>query len=163
GDCEVTTTQAGSDDYDPAPELRRTVSVERRTPTLDVELPNTPLVGEPAVVTVRSDEEGAIQFALDGEDVGEPVALTDGSASVTLLPTAGGERRVTATFLPRTPRAVAGAQRQVTLDVARAATATTVAVRVDRLIATVTPPNDAAGAPRGEVTFVVDGAEVGVA
>ncbi|HTW14683.1 MAG TPA: hypothetical protein VMF51_06110 [Nocardioides sp.] len=161
GDCEVTLTQAGSADYEPAPELRRTVSVERRTPSLTVTLPDDARVGEPARVTVHSDEEGSVRFQLDGDVVGDPVVVSEGTASATLLPTAAGERRVTATFTPDAPGAVAGGEREVTLDVARASTGTVVAVAADGLTATVSPTHAAAGVPTGEVVFAAGEVELG--
>lgn len=160
GDCEVTLTQAGSADYEPAPELRRTVAVERRTPTLTVTLPDDARVGEPAVVTARSDEDGVVRFALDGEIVG-PATVTDGVATATLLPTSAGERLVTATFTPAAPGAVAGGEREVTLDVGRAATGTDVTVAADGVTATVSPTHTAAGVPTGEVVFSAGDRELG--
>lgn len=161
GDCEVTLTQAGSADYDAAPALRRTVSVERRTPTFGVELPTGARVGEPAAVTVRSDEAGTVRFELDDEVVGDPVTVTGGVAVGTLLPTAAGERRVTAAFTPSAPSAVAGAEREVTLDVGRARTGTVLTIDAEGLAATVTPTHAAAGVPTGVVVFAAGDRELG--
>lgn len=161
GDCDVTLTQAGSDDYEAAPTLRRTVSVERRTPGLTLETAPGARVGEPVVVTARVDEAGAVRFALDGTTIGGPVPLTDGVATATVVPTAAGEREVTATFTPTVPGAVDGAEQAATLAVERAVTATAVAIGRDGLTATVTPTHPAAGSPTGEVVFAAAGRELG--
>jgi hypothetical protein len=153
GTCEVVVTQDGSDDYEPASDLRRTVAVERRSSAVTLDLPPAATVGEPAIVTARAADGGTVLFTFGGKPVGGPVTVANGSASVELLPTRAGHEDVTATFTPAAPGAIDSAEATASLVVGRAPTTTVLVIGAEGLRATVASERDAAGTPTGDVVF----------
>ncbi|GAA5135101.1 hypothetical protein GCM10023339_72580 [Alloalcanivorax gelatiniphagus] len=100
---------------------------------------------------------GTVQFSLDGEPAGSPVAV-DGSGTATAPALEGvraGVHRIDATFAAVPAGAYDGATTTQKLVVAKAPTTTTLEV-ASALKATVT---SAAGTPDGSVTFAVDGVD----
>jgi hypothetical protein len=164
--------QAGNDQYDPAPQVQATITVHRAATTTTMTLAHDSVVyGQPvtATATVTGTSAGSVQFSLDGVALGAPVALgADGTASSPNLLATGalapGAHQVGAAFTPSDTGSYAGSSATtVTLTVAQAATAITLAMRPDRLSATVTPVAPGAGVPTGTVTFRVGASRVGQA
>ncbi|MBW8801493.1 MAG: Ig-like domain repeat protein, partial [Streptomyces sp.] len=113
--------------------------------------------------------DGAVQFAVDGTDVGTPVTVIAGTALSPALTGSGGiplpvgSRHVTATFAPTDPTTYAGSTNSADIVVAQAATATTVTVHPHALTASVVASAPGSGTPDGTVAFSVDGNPVGSA
>jgi hypothetical protein len=171
GDCVVRANQAGNASYSDAPQVVQTVEVSKAaTGTALAFAPATPVYGESSTATATVTTEvgtvsGAVQFEVDGEEVGAPVTVdVAGTATSPALGSlSAGDHTVTATFTPSDDQVHEGSDSTQTLSVGKATTGTTVAVAPTTVSATVAPVAPGAGAPSGTVTFSVGGTSVGSA
>jgi hypothetical protein len=109
---------------------------------------------------------GAVQFTLNGADLGSPVPVTGGTATSPSVTTgaAPGSYQVGATFEPAQATVYASASATpVTSVVSRASTTASLHVWAKSISATVAPVGPGAGTPTGSVTFSVGGKAVGSA
>jgi hypothetical protein len=110
---------------------------------------------------------GAVQFFVDGDPLGDPVALSGGSASSPTAHLTTGSHAVSANYAGDAN--FAGAHADLTQAVAQAASTTSVAAAPNpsvfgqpvALSATVAPVAPGAGTPSGTVQFVIDGVPSG--
>jgi hypothetical protein len=171
GDCVVRADQAGNASYADAPQVAQTVEVAKAaTDTALSFAPATPVHGESSTATATVTTEvgtvsGAVQFEVDGDEVGAPVTV-NGSGTATspaLGSLSAGDHTVTATFTPSDDQVHEGSDATQTLSVGKGTTGTTVTVAPSTVSATVAPVAPGAGAPSGTVTFSVGGTPVGTA
>jgi hypothetical protein len=109
-----------------------------------------------------------VQFSVDGEALGDPVALSGGSATSPTANLGVGAHEVTADYAGDAN--FGGAQGSRTQDIAQGATTTTVTSSPNPsvfgqpvvLSATVAPVAPATGSPSGSVQFVIDGVPSGM-
>jgi hypothetical protein len=112
-----------------------------------------------ATVTAPFAVAGNVQFSVDGNNVGSPVAVAGGEATSPVLTGPGGAsliagpHTVAANFIPTTP-GVLSAEGQVSLVVEKAGTTTSVEIQPGKLRATVAAQAPGAGEPTGTVTFI---------
>jgi len=173
GTCTIEATQAGSAGFTAAPAVTQdiTVSAIPSAVTVNLGLPSvvtgqrTTATADVSVAAGSLDAAGGtVQFAVDGTDVGSPVAIdADGRAVSPELGGPVGSRQVTATYVPADGTHYVGSSNAATLTVAAASTTTKVVVKASELSATVAPVAPGTGTPTGEVTFHVDGKKVGSA
>lgn len=119
----------------------------------------------------EAEPEGTVQFSLDGEAVGDPVTVAEGSASIDVCteapaacPLGAGTHLASARFVPSDPDQSTTGFRSVTFPVTKAPSSVTVTASADptpafapvRLEAKVSGP-PSLGEPRGRVQFLVDG------
>ena len=173
GTCVVDADQAGNLQYASAVTAQQSILVT--TVPSAVSLTSTPTVFGQAIrvnATVGNGggtPAGTVQFAVDGDDIGSPVALVGGSAVSPALTTAGGAslaaggHAVTASYSPADPTVYAGSTAATTHVVNQASTTTAVKVRASSISATVSPVAPGSGLPSGTVTFRVAGRSVGTA
>jgi hypothetical protein len=110
---------------------------------------------------------GTVQFFVDGDPLGSPVALAGGSATSPTAHLTTGSHLVTANYAGDAN--FGGADDDLTQDVAQGATVTTVSSSPNpsvfgqsvALSATVEPVGPATGTPTGTVQFYADGVAVG--
>ena len=119
-----------------------------------------------AVTAVGGTPDGTVLFTEDGLDLGQPVHLTNGTASFTRPGSAAGEHTYTATFLPADPTAYVtslSGERRVT--VLPTATTTTLAGTLSGTTVTLNTQVAAAGeaAPAGTVQLLDGTTPVGSA
>ncbi|WP_408898555.1 Ig-like domain repeat protein [Nocardioides sp. R1-1] len=113
---------------------------------------------------------GFVQFAVDGQPVGQAVALVDGAASTATVDDLAPGSHVVTVLYSGDLRYGAGTA-QLTQEVGLVATTTTIALDRDfavygdavTLTATVTPGEDRLGAPTGTVRFTENGQVVATA
>ena len=102
---------------------------------------------------------GAVQFSVNGTDVGAPVDLVDGKATFTLTPSGTGAVSVGAAFVSKDGFTASDAT--ASLDVTAAPTTTTLsgatAASVGSDVSLTATVTSAAGVPTGSVNVVVDG------
>ena len=130
-----------------------------------------PVTAMATVGTTSGTPAGTVQFSVDGNDVGTPVAVAadHSAASATLTDSNGatltpGAHQVAAMFVPADATTYTGSRSTPrALSVARAATTTQLGVHPTTVTATVAPVAPGAGLPTGNVRFLVDGAAVGTA
>jgi hypothetical protein len=114
--------------------------------------------------------EGAVQFAVDGTNIGDPVAVVDGTAtSVTLGSPLPGDHLVTAAFQPAAAFGPSGASLTQTVSDAAAdvvltsSSATSDYGQAVHFHADVSSTALGTGTPTGSVQFRVDGKALGIA
>lgn len=166
GDLDVEAVLTSSVPTVPSGTERARAVVVQRTPTavLTVE-PTATVVGQPATATYEvrdADYEttGTVQFTLDGQPLGAPVAVVDGVATSPVARPQVGVRTVGAEYVPDRPQ-LAGTQHTATLEVQPASTTSSVSTTADELLAEVAVVEPGEGSPTGTVVFRVAGAEVG--
>ena len=170
GTCVIDFDQAGNGTYAAAPQQQVRIAVGAiATTTTLTSTPADAVYGQPisltaAVAAGQANPAGTVQFAVDGTDLGAPVALTAGSAAGpdpgVLAP---GAHTVSAVFTPAAADVYGASQASVTVTVAQAATTTTLTVSRHAVSATVAPVGPGAGTPTGAVAFSVDGRPLGTA
>jgi len=168
-DCAVTSGAGTETDAGSGPGQAKVVITDSRldTTTGVSVSPASPVFGATVTATATVDPVpggGTVQFALDGNNVGNPVPVdtTTGTASTNLTGLSVGGHSITATYSGAI--GFAGSAGQATFTVARAPTTTSVAtapagpVFGDTITATATvnPVPDG-----GTVQFAVDGTDVG--
>jgi hypothetical protein len=124
----------------------------------------TATVGEtvPAVV-------GAIQFKVDGVNLGSPVSLSNGSATSPSLstlsgfPLGAGSHGVEADFVPADVTKFGAALNTAGFTVTKTATTTALALQGSSAVATVAAVGPGSGTPTGAVSFTRDGVAIGSA
>ena len=138
-----------------------TLSVEAIETDLDVTVsPNPAKYGQDsaATATVTSPVPGAVQFSVDGEDVGDPVPSVGGQATSPVLTDADGDPlspnsySIGAAFAPSAPGALPS-DNSTMLVVQQAATQTSLEIVPGALQASVVAVAPGAGTPTGTVTF----------
>ncbi len=172
GTCTVNADQAAAEGYSAAPTASQDITVSAIPSSIEVTPAATSVVtGQTTTATAQVDvvagtitaAAGTVQFALDGTDLGSPVAIDeDGTAVSPAIGGSVGSHSVTATYVPA-HASYLGTAGSTTVTVAAADTTTHVAVTGTGLTATVAPVAPGAGTPTGEVTFSVDGTDVGTA
>jgi Bacterial Ig-like domain (group 3) len=149
------------------------VAAPASTTTLTVTPPSPQNIGTSvtlnAAVTSTATVAGAVQFKSDGANLGNPVTVAAGAASLSTTALTGGQHSLTATFIPTTPASIAGstsAAVSYTITAPAQATTTTLSsspaapttADVVSVTAAVTPANAA-----GSVTFKEGATTVGTA
>ncbi|MET1133548.1 MAG: Ig-like domain-containing protein [Aeromicrobium sp.] len=172
GTCTIDANQAAAAGFSAAPTVSHDITVSAIDSSVTLDLADESVVtGQTTTAQASVDvvagavsaAGGSVQFAVDGTDVGDAVALdADGLAESPALGASVGSHQVTATYVPASAD-FAGSASGATLTVAAASTTTKVSVKASELSATVAPVAPGAGTPSGEVTFRVDGANVGTA
>lgn len=171
GTCVIAAAQNGDDDYAAAPGTTQQFDIGLVPTTAAVSLPtDTVVYGEAATaaVTVGGTDEGTVQFTLDGDPVGDPVALDEAgeatSADLTGSALAVGAHQVGAVFTPTDDATFAGSSATPqTLIVSQATTTSSVVVTATEMTSTVSPVAPGAGVPTGTVQFNLAGIEIGTA
>lgn len=166
GDCVVTASQGGNDEYDPATPVAVTVKVSRNATAITIDAPAPITHGQDLLIaaTVPGGVAGQVQFSVDGDATGSPVSVRSGEAEMRVGSLTTGAHRIGAVFTPADGVTYLSATAtDVTATVAQAGTTSAVAVTARDLTATVTSNESGAGHPTGSVTFLVDGAAVGTA
>jgi hypothetical protein len=150
--------------------VSQSVTVVAVATTLNLPTPATTVYGQGQSATASVTEadgstpSGTVQFSLDGQPLGSPVAVSGGSAtSPSLSGLAPGSHTLTAAFTPTDPAVDAPASSSVVFVVDQAASSTSVSVASGSITATVAAVAPGAGTPTGTVTFEVDGTRVGTA
>ena len=166
GTCTVTADQAGDDRFNAAPTAQQDTTVSKVVSTVDLTVPDSPVAGQPlsaqaAVTAGAGDATGAVQFTVDGDDLGEPVDLVAGTASSPTIHVPVGKYEIGAVYLPAQTVRIAGSATSSTLVVEQAATVTELTTDGQSLRAAVTSSAPSQGTPFGEVTFRVNGEPVG--
>lgn len=177
GNHQIDATYNGNADYAASSSAALTHGVNRADTSVSLSTSNPDAVaGEPLTFTAdvgvvapgSGNPTGEVQFAVDGENLGDPVPLNGGSATSPVAHLDAGEHLVTANYLG--DQNFAGASDSLTQVVDAAATTTTVTsspnpsvvgqpVTVRAVVAPVAP---ATGTPAGAVQFLVDGEPEGV-
>ncbi|WP_164873396.1 Ig-like domain-containing protein [Rhodococcus xishaensis] len=148
----------------PMPDLA--VSVAATPTTTAVSAPATAQVGVPTTLTatVTPAKAGTIQFKDGGADIGAPVPVSDGTASVDHTFDAPGAHEITAQFFPSAGNVEGSTSPPQTIDVEDIATSLSVTVPAEALTdeeitltANVEPQNAA-----GSVQFQDNGTDIGV-
>jgi hypothetical protein len=112
---------------------------------------------------------GAIQFKVDGVNLGSPVTLSNGSAvspnlsSAAGFPYAVGSHGVEADYIPADATQFGSALSTAGFTVNKAASATQLALQGSSAVATVSAVAPGSGTPSGAVSFTRDGADIGTA
>ncbi|MFC5676808.1 beta strand repeat-containing protein [Aeromicrobium endophyticum] len=176
GTCVIAFDQAGDGTYSAAPQLTQTIVVSTIATTVGVTTSESPTVyGQPATATATVSHVGgdavvgSVQFSVDGDALGSPVAVSSGTAKSPELrdadgrPLAPGSHQVKATFVPTDAVRYAGGENVVTQVVGKAATTTSVTVDPASVSAKVVATSPGQGTPTGTVTFSVGGDEIGTA
>ena len=176
GSCVIDADQAGSTDgdYAAAPTVSQTVDVQGIASELTLPRPTSVVFGQPTTVTATVSEadgstpSGAVQFQLDGRNLGAAAMVGTGGRAVSPDLESGdslapGAHTVSATFTPADTSVYAPASASTTQTVNKAASATSVAVKPSAITAAVAAVAPGAGTPTGTVTFSVDGGGVGSA
>ncbi|MCW2796407.1 putative Ig domain-containing protein [Nocardioides sp.] len=175
GTCVIDANQAGNANYAPAAQDQQSFAVATVAATVTITDPTpTTVFGQEAHVTADvtaggTSPAGAIQFKVDGADLGAPVTVAAGHASSPALtaadgsPLAPGSHTVLAVFTPSDPTTYSSAQDDATHVVDKASTALDLAVDSTTITATASAVAPGAGTPGGTVVFTVDGSTVGSA
>jgi len=176
GNHEVSATYNGDDNFAGSTSNTVTHGVDRADTTLSLSS-STPhaVAGEPLTFTAEvsvvapgaGTPTGAVQFFVDGNELGGPVALSNGVATSPTAHLGAGDHVVTADY--EGDARYAGASASIDQDVEAAQTATTVSAAPSpsafgqrvTIRAEVTPQAPATGSPQGVVRFIVDGTTVG--
>jgi MBG domain (YGX type)/Bacterial Ig-like domain (group 3)/Glycine rich protein len=174
GTCVIDADQAASSDgdYSAAATVSQTVDIQAVASQLTLPSPPTVVFGQSTTVTAIVSEgdgstpSGAVQFQLDGQDLGAAVAVgPDGRAVspdlVSGASLAPGAHALSATFTPVDTTVYAPVASSTTQTVDQAASATSVVVQPSTITVTVAAVTPGAGTPTGTVTFSVDGGAVG--
>ncbi|WP_164874124.1 Ig-like domain-containing protein [Rhodococcus spongiicola] len=148
----------------PMPDLA--VSVAATPTTTAVSVPATAQVGVPTTLTatVSPAKDGTIQFKDGGADIGAPVPVSDGTASLDHAFGTPGAHEITAQFVPSAGNVEGSVSPPQTVDVEDIATSLSVTVPAEALTdeevtltANVEPQNAA-----GSVQFQDNGTDIGV-
>jgi uncharacterized protein (DUF2141 family) len=176
GNHTVTATYNGNADFAASSSADVTHGVNKAEAAVDLSTsePNA-VAGQPLTFTAAvtavgpgaGTPTGAVQFAVDGDDLGGPVPLTGGVATSPVAHLDAGLHQVTANY--EGDANFGGAQDSLNQDVDEAHTTTTVTSSPNpsvvgqpvTLRAEVTPVSPATGTPDGFVQFKVDGDAVG--
>ena len=166
GSCAITASQAGSAAFDPAPEVTRAIAVNRIVSSITVTTSaGTAVYSEAssASATVIGASAGTVQYRVNGNPLGSPVPVLNGSAaSIDLGVLPVGSNDITADFTPVNASTHTGAVSvPVTLAVSAATSTLAVGASGAGLRAEVSPVAPAQEIPTGTVTFTVDGAVAG--
>jgi hypothetical protein len=170
GTCKINADQSGDlTSHQSAPTASQSFTVTAAAPTVTVTSGANPSVfGQPltftATLTVPVTTTGAIQWSVNGTNVGVAVALSStGTATFTPSPAlAVGSDAVKASYTPAAgDTGHVAANGQITQVVNKANTTTTVSVSGNTLTATVTPVSPGAGVPTGTVAFSLNGVPLG--
>ncbi|MBA4607642.1 Ig-like domain repeat protein [Aeromicrobium sp. Marseille-Q0843] len=172
GTCTIDANQAAATGYSAAPTVSQDIAVSAIASSVALDLADAAVVtGQTTTAQATVDviagtvaaAGGSVQFAVDGADVGAPVAVdSDGLASSPELGAGVGSHQVTATYVPASAHHL-GSTSSASLTVTAANTTTKLSVKPTELSATVAPVAPGAGTPTGDVTFRVDGTKVGTA
>jgi hypothetical protein len=170
GSCNIDAHQAGTADFADAPQVTQLVSVTKVSSSVVVQMtPSTVVHGQAAtaeatVTPALGAATGTVQFSVDGTDLGAPVQVVAGAASIPLpADLTAGSRSIGATFTPTDTTTFATEAGAETLTVTKATTSATARVTPNALKATVTSLPPGAGVPTGTVIFTVAGTVVGSA
>jgi Bacterial Ig-like domain (group 3) len=175
GTCVINADQPGDAAYSAAPQVQQSITVTVATTAVNVvTTPASTVFGQQATATatvtaVIGTPTGAVQFAVDGADLGAPVEVVAGTATSGLLldasaqPLAPSSHEITALFSPTDPTVFGSSTGSVSHVVAKAATSISLAVTSTKLTATVAPVSPGAGEVTGVVEFSVGGVKVGEA
>jgi len=175
GLCVVDENQAGDGTYAPAQQVQETINVVARpttltlTPSVASAAYGQPVVATAAVTSTGAATDGTVQFSVDGNSLGTPVAVNSGQATSAPLtdgagnPLSPGSHAITAAFTPADPTTEAAATGGYTQVVNQGATTTSVMVQSGTITAGVAGVSPAVGDPTGTVTFSVGGTQVGTA
>ncbi len=177
GNHTIDATYNGNADFASSSSALLTHGVNKAEAALDLSTSNVSAVaGEPLTFTAElsavgpgaGTPTGSVQFAVDGVDLGAPVALSGGTATSPTANLGTGSHNVTANYLGDAN--FGGTQDSLTQAVAAAATTTTLTTSPNPSVvgqpvvlrAEVEPVSPATGTPGGAVQFYVDGNASGV-
>lgn len=182
GSDSITASYGGGGVFAPSSSAVLTQAVQRAQTTTGLAASANPAVfGQPVAFTATvaaqipstATPTGAVQFAVDGTNLGNPVALAGGTAtSPSISGLAAGNHTVAAAYTPDNADFVASdGSLQGGQQVNRAQTTTGLAASPDpaasgqsvTLTATVAAMAPGAGPPTGTVTFLADGVALGSA
>ncbi|MBV6729282.1 beta strand repeat-containing protein [Nocardioides daeguensis] len=172
GNHVVQATYNGNVDFAASSSAEVSHGVNRADTTVSLSTSNPDAVaGEPLTFTAdvavvgpgAGEPTGSVQFFADGQAIGSPVPLTNGSAVSAPAKLDAGDHVITANYTGDTR--FAGAAEDLLQEVAAARTTTVVEVSPSPSVvgqsvtvrATVTPKAPATGQPVGAVQFVIDG------
>lgn len=179
GTLQVVATYEGDDVYGASSAAPRGVTVTKAATTVALESSDSSTVSGEAVsftasVTVDAPgggtPGGSVQLQVDGNPVGAPVTLSNGSAVFGPITSLGAGEHVVAAIYSGNPR-YDGGSAQVEQSVTPADTTTTVVATPSpsiqdqpfQLIASVVADAPGSGEPTGTVTFLADGDPIGSA
>jgi hypothetical protein len=177
GNHAIDATYNGNADFAPSSSAVLTHGVDKAGASVELSTSEANAVaGEPLTFTAdvsaigpgAGTPGGTVQFAVDGVDLGDPVALTGGTATSPTAHLDAGSHLVTADYAGDAD--FAGAQDGLTQHVIAAHTTTTVTSSPNpsvvgqsvTLHAEVTPVSPATGTPEGAIQFFIDGSPAGV-
>lgn len=172
GNHDVQATYNGNGDFASSTSAALTHGVNRADTTVALSSSNPDAVaGEPLTFTAEVDvvapgagePTGSVQFAADGEPIGAPVPLVNGTAVSPATGLDAGEHVITANY--EGDDKFAGGSDSIDQEVAAAHTTTVVTSSPNPSVvgqpvtvtATVTPVSPATGTPQGAVQFEIDG------
>ncbi|HWJ09832.1 MAG TPA: Ig-like domain repeat protein [Nocardioides sp.] len=172
GNHDVQATYNGNGDFAPSSSAALTHGVDRADTTVALSSSNPDAVaGEPLTFTAEVDvvapgagePTGAVQFAADGEPIGAPVPVTNGTAVSPATGLDAGDHVITANY--EGDERFAGGSATLDQEVAAAHTTTAVTTSPNPSVvgqpvtvtATVSPVSPATGTPQGAVQFEIDG------
>jgi hypothetical protein len=167
GTCTITADQDGDDRFDPALTAQQDTTVSQVASAVVLTLPESmPVTGQTVTVQAAATAgsgtaTGSVQFSVDGDDLGEPTDLASGNATSASFDLSAGEHEIGVTYLPEDDVRFAESSTSETLVVEPAATDTVITTDGQTLHAEVTPTDPGEGTPSGDVTFRVDGVDVG--
>lgn len=172
GNHDVVATYNGNGDFAASSSALLTHGVNRADTTVVLSTSNPDAVaGEPLTFTADVDvvgpgagePTGSVQFAADGEPIGAPVPLNNGTAVSPATGLDAGDHVITANY--EGDARFAGGSDSIEQEVAAAQTTTTVSSSPNpsvvgqpvTITASVSPVSPATGSPAGFVQFEVDG------
>lgn len=172
GNHDVRATYNGNGDFASSTSAALTHGVNRADTTVALSSSNPDAVaGEPLTFTAEVDvvapgagePTGSVQFAADGDPIGAPVPLVNGTAVSPATGLDAGEHVITANY--EGDDRFAGGSDSIDQEVAAAHTTTVVTSSPNPSVvgqpvtvtATVTPVSPATGTPQGAVQFEIDG------
>lgn len=172
GNHDVQATYNGNGDFASSTSAALTHGVNRADTTVALSSSNPDAVaGEPLTFTAEVDvvapgagePTGSVQFAADGEPIGAPVPLVNGTAVSPATGLDAGEHVITTNY--EGDDKFAGGSDSIDQEVAAAHTTTVVTSSPNPSVvgqpvtvtATVTPVSPATGTPQGAVQFEIDG------
>lgn len=172
GNHQVKATYNGNADFASSSSAETTHGVNRAETTVGLQTSNPDAVaGEPLTFTAEVDvvgpgagnPTGVVQFASDGEPIGDPVPINNGAATSPPTGLDAGAHVITADY--QGDADFAGNTAQLTQEVAAAHTTTTVTTSPNPSVvgqpvtvrAVVAPVAPARGTPGGAVQFTIDG------
>lgn len=176
GNHQVTATYTGNANFAESSSAELTHGVDRAATSLELRTSNDdPVAGEPVTFTAdlsvvapgAGNPGGHVQFAVDGEALGAPVPVVNGTATSPTARLGAGDHLVTADY--QGDARYAGSQDQIDLEVDTARTRTEVTtspnpsvvgqpVTIRAVVTTVAPGS---GTPEGVVEFRIGDEPVG--